>query len=150
MSYRQIFTPILYFYTQLIAEWFTTLSLNLSGLFRHSFTTSAKVLTGRFLPTGIFYLAFLPHILTHFVTQMWVGTLHPWSSSVPALTKLSFPADTWSWTTHIVDTRPLFDHLRQWATRYKVTELLNVFQPTYACSKTYGKYYKQDLLISTA
>ena len=135
---------------QIIAEWFTALSFNLSGLFRHSLTASATVLSGRFLPTGVFYLALLPHILARFVTQMRAGTPHPGSSSVSALTKWSLPADAWSWTTYIVDTRPLVYQLRQWATKYKVTKLLNMFQPTYACSKSYGKDYKQDLLISTA
>ena len=35
------------------------------------------------------------------------GTPHPGSSSVPALTDLSFPADAWPRTTPIVVTRPL-------------------------------------------
>ena len=135
---------------QLIAQWFAILSFNLSGIFCHSLTASATVLSGRFLPTGVFYLALLPHILARFVTQMRAGTPHPVSSSVSALTKWSLPADAWSWTTYIVDTRPLVYQLRQWATKYKVTKLLNMFQPTYACSKSYGKDYKQDLLISTA
>ena len=135
---------------QLITEWFTTLSFNLSGLFRHSLTTIATVLSRRFLPTDVFYLALLPHILGRFVIQMRAGAPHPGSSSVPAFTKLSLPADTWSWTTHIVDTRPLVYQLRQWVTKYKITKLLNMFQPTYACSKSYGKDYKQDLLIITA
>ena len=124
------YIPIL---AQLIAEGFATLSFNLSGLFHHSFTASATVLSGRFLPTGVFYLAPLPHILVCFVTQMRVGTPHPGSPSVPALTKLSLPADAWSWTTHITDTRPLVYQLRQWAMKYKITKLLDMFQPTYAC-----------------
>ena len=135
---------------QLIVEWFATLSFNLSGLFPHSLTASATVLSRRFLPAGVFYLALLPHILAYFVTQMRAGTPHPGSSSVPTLTKLSFLADAWPWTTHILDTRPLVYQLRQWATKYKFTKLLNMFQPTYPCSKSYGKDYKQDLLTSTA
>ena len=35
-------------------------------LFRHSFTTSATVLIGHFLPTGAFYLTFLPHMFDRF------------------------------------------------------------------------------------
>ena len=44
----------------------------------------------------LIYLALLPHILARFVTQMQAGTPYPGSSSVPAITKLSFPADAWS------------------------------------------------------
>ena len=98
-------------------------------IFRHSFTASATVLSGRFLPTGGFYLALLPHILARFLTQMWARTPHTGSSSVPDLTELSLPTDTWLWTTHIVDTRPLAYQLRQWTTNYRVkTKLLNMFR----------------------
>ena len=34
----------------------------LPGFFRHSFTASATVLSGHFLPTGVFYLTLLPDI----------------------------------------------------------------------------------------
>ena len=34
--------------------------------FHHSFTVRATVLSGRFLPRYVSYLALLPHILTHF------------------------------------------------------------------------------------
>ena len=125
---------------QLIAEWFATLSFNLSGLFRHSLTASATVLSGRSLPIGVFYRALLLHLLARFVTQMRAGAPHPRLSPVLALTKLTLPADAWSSTTHIVDTRPLVYQLRQWATKYKVTKLLNMFQPTYACSRLINKY----------
>ena len=54
-------------------------------LFCHIFTASATVLNGCFLPTGVFYLAHLPHIVAHFVTQMRTGTPHLGSVSVPAL-----------------------------------------------------------------
>ena len=57
--------------------------------FPSHFTASAMVLSGRFLPTGIFYLALLPHSLTHFVTQMRAGTPHPGYSSMPAFIELS-------------------------------------------------------------
>ena len=82
---------------QLIAEWFAILSFNLSRLLRHSLTASATILSGCFLPTGVFYLALLPNILAHFVTPMRAGTPRPGSSSVPAFTKFSFPADALSW-----------------------------------------------------
>ena len=55
-------------------------------------------------------------------------TPHPGSSSVPALTEPSLPADAWTWTIHIVVTRPLIYQLRQWATKYRVKiKLLNMF-----------------------
>ena len=45
---------------------------------------------------SVFYpLCFLPHTPS-FVTQMRAGTPHPGSSSVPALTELSLPADAWT------------------------------------------------------
>ena len=135
---------------QLIAEWFATLSFNLSGLFRHSLTASATVMSGRFLPTVVFYRALLLHLLARFVTQMRAGAPQPILSLVLALTELTFLADAWSSTTHTVGTRPLVYQLRQWASKYKVIKLLNMFQPTYACLKSHGKDYKQDLLISTA
>ena len=45
----------------------------------------------RFLP-----YAPSPTFLARFVTQVRAGTPHPGSSSVPALTKLSLPADAWT------------------------------------------------------
>ena len=149
VSYCQVFTPILYF--QLSSSqsdlWhfhITFLSFSVTALPR------VVVLSRHFLPTGASYLALLPHILARFVTQVRAGTPHSGSSSAPSLTELPFPADTWCWATHVVDTRPLVYQLRQWATEYKVTNLLNMFQPNYACSKSNGKDYKQDLLISAA
>ena len=68
-------------------------------LFRHSFTTSATVLSGHFLRTG----AFLPCSPSlHFWHVLWLRcgmraeTPHPGCSSVPALTELSLPADAWT------------------------------------------------------
>ena len=53
---------------QLIAEWFTTLYFNFSGLF--IFTASAMVLSGLFLPMGVFY---------HTLIRLWLrcGQEHP-------------------------------------------------------------------------
>ena len=98
-------------------------------LFRHSFTASAKDFEWAFFTRRRFLpYAPSPTILSHFPTQVRAGTPHPGSSSVPALTGLSLPADAWTWTTHIVVTRPLIYELRQWATKCKVTtELLNMF-----------------------
>ena len=92
---------------------------------------------GVFYPQAIFTLHSFPTYWHVYGTQMRAGTHHPGSPSVPALTKLSLPADAWSWTIHIVDTRPLVYQLRQW-----VTKLLNMFQPTYGCSKSNGKTIK--------
>ena len=108
-------------------------------LFRHSSTANATILSGHFLPTGAFYLVLLPHILTRFVTHMPAGTLHSGSSSVSALTELSLPADPWTWTTHILVTRPLIYKFRQWATKYRVN--LN-YWICFGCSKSYGKTIK--------
>ena len=59
------------------------------GFSFHCFTTSATVLSGRFLPTV------LPDTPS-FVTQMRAGTPLLGSFSVPALTELSLPADAWT------------------------------------------------------
>ena len=59
VDYRRVFTPILYF----------RLSPSQSDLrhfhfqpFRYLLTASATVLSGHFLPTGVFYLTLLPNI----------------------------------------------------------------------------------------
>ena len=88
------------------------------------FTTSATVLSGHFFS----HTCFLPYTPS-FVTQVRAGTPHPGSSSVPALTELSLPADAWAWTIYVWITRPLIYQLRQWATKYRVkVELLNMFR----------------------
>ena len=111
-----------------------SVTLLFARVFRHSFIASATVLSLTLFIHRPFYLAFFPYMAL-FVTQMGAGSPHPGSTSVPALTKLSFPADAWSWTTHIVDSTPLVYQLRLWATKYEVPKLLNMFQPTYACSQ---------------
>ena len=58
-----------------------------------------------FYPQAFFTLHSFPTFWHVFVTQIRAETPHPGSFSVPALTELSLPADAWSWTTHIVDTR---------------------------------------------
>ena len=77
------------------------------------------------------FLPYAPSLtfLKQFVTQMQAGTPHPGSSTVPARTELSLPADAWTWISHIVVTRPLIYQLRHWATKYGVkVELLNIFR----------------------
>ena len=46
---------------------------------------------------AIFARIFYP-TLPRFMIQIRAGTPHPGSSSVPALTELSLPADAWTWT----------------------------------------------------
>ena len=83
-----------------------------------------------------------PAFLACFVIRMRAGTPHLGSSSVPALTGLSLPAGAWTWTTHIVVTRPLIYQLRQWATKYRVKiEQLNMF----CLFKVIWKDYKNTL-----
>ena len=95
-----------------------------------------------FYPQAVFTLHPFPTFWHVFVTQMRTGTPHLGSYSVPVLTELSILADAWSWTTYIVDARPLVYQLRQWAWKYGVTKLPNMFQPTYACPKSNEKTIK--------
>ena len=86
----------------------------------------------------VFYLqAFF--ILHSIVCDSDAGrTPHPGSPSVPALIELSLAADAWTWTTHIVVTRPLIYQLRQWATKHRVEiRLLNMFRLFKVISKDY-------------
>ena len=109
--------------------WILSVALLFARLFRHSFTAGATVFEWAFFTQKLFLpYALSPTLLAHFVTQVRAGTPHPGSSSVPTLTDLSLPADAWTWTIHIVVTRPLIYQLRQWATKYRVKiKLLNMF-----------------------
>ena len=61
------------------------------------FTASATVFVCAFFTHRCFFtLHSFPTFLVRFVTQMWTGTPHSGSSSVPALTELSLPADAWT------------------------------------------------------
>ena len=60
VSYRRVFTPILYFQPSSFQ------SDSWQFHFTLSFTASATVLSGRALTTDDFYLALLPHILSYF------------------------------------------------------------------------------------
>ena len=97
---------------------------------------------GVFYRQTFFTLNSFPTFWHVFVTSMRAGTPYPGSSSVPPLTELSIPADAWSWITHIIDARPFVYQLRQWDAKHRVKTLRNMFQPTYACSKLYGKTIK--------
>ena len=66
VSYRRIFTSILYFQPSSSQSDLRHFHLNFSELFRHHFTTGETVLSRHFSPTGVFYLASLPQILTRF------------------------------------------------------------------------------------
>ena len=62
VSYRRVFTPILYFQpssSQSDSRYFHFQP------FRYLLTASATVLSGRFLPTGVFYLTLLHQHLGH-------------------------------------------------------------------------------------
>ena len=95
------------------------------------FTANAAVLSGRFFT------------LHSFVCDSdTAGIPHPGSSSVPALTQLSRPADAWTSTIDVWITRPLIYQLRQWATKYRAKiELLNMFR----LLKVIWKDYKNTL-----
>ena len=101
VSYRQVFAPILYFQRSSSQSDSRHFHFKFSGPFRHSLPRALRFWA------SVFYLSLLPHTLACFLTQMQAGTPHPGSSFVLAPTKLCLPVDAWSWTTHIVDTRPL-------------------------------------------
>ena len=91
---------------------------------------------GIFYPQTFFTLSFFTDIFRT-VCESDVDR-NPGSSSVPALTELSLPANTWTWTTHIVVSRPLTYQLRQWATKNRVKiELLNMFRLFKVICKNY-------------
>ena len=108
--------------------WLLSVALLLPGFSVTILPGALRIWVGVFYPASVFYLTLLYRHFWHvFVTQMRAGTPHP-GSYVPALTELSPPAGAWTWTTHIVVTRPLIYQLRQWATKYKVKiQLLNMF-----------------------
>ena len=94
--------------TQLITEWFVTLSFYLFCAFHfyHECYGFEQIFfyRSRFLP-------YTPSL----VTQMRTGTPHPESISVPALIELFLLADAWPWTTDVWIIRPLVSQLHQWA-----------------------------------
>ena len=98
--------------------WLLSFALLLPGFFVTVLPQALRVWVGIFYPQAFFTLRSFPTFWYVFVTQMRAGTPHPGSSSMPALTELSLPADAWTWTTHIVDTRPLIYWFHQWATKY--------------------------------
>ena len=131
-SYRRVFTLILYFQPSSSQSDSWHFHFDFSKLF--IFTASAPVLS------GLFYRRRFLLYITLLVTQMLLGTPHPWSSSVPVLTELSLPADAWTWTIDVWITRPLMYQLRQWATKYRVKiELLNLFRLFKVICKDYWK-----------
>ena len=62
VSYRQVFTPILYFQPSSSQSDSRHFHFNLFGPFCYSFTASATGLGERFLLSGVFYLTLLPDI----------------------------------------------------------------------------------------
>ena len=79
VDYRRVFTPIL-LSAQFIAEWFETLSFSTFPRSScHSFTASPTVLSGHFLPTGVFYLRLLHR---HFTCVYQGAFIPPWEPAV--------------------------------------------------------------------
>ena len=114
----------------------------LARLFVTVLPRALRFWVGIFYPQAFFTLHSFPTFLARFLTQMWAGTPHPGSSSVPTLKELSLLADAWTWTTHIVVTRQLIYQLRQWARTYRVKiEVLNMF----CLLKVIWKDYKNTL-----
>ena len=75
VDYREVFTPILYFQpspSQSDSRYFHFQP------FRYLLTASATVLSGRFLPTGVFYLTLLHR---HFLLNMLLSRF-PWEPAV--------------------------------------------------------------------
>ena len=111
-------------------------------LFCHSFTTSPTVLSKHFLPTSAFYLTLLPHIFDTFRDSDAGRNTQSRILLCSCLIELSLPDGAWTWTTHIVVTRPLIYQLCQWATKYRVKiKLLNMFR----LFKIIWKFYKNTL-----
>ena len=94
-----------------------TFNLTFLGFF------SATVLSGHFLPTGVFY----PTLL-----RLWLRCGQETPSRIflcAYLHRLTLPADAWTWTVDVWITRLLIYQLCQWATKYRVkTELLSMFR----------------------
>ena len=84
VSYRRVFTSILYFQLNSSQSDLRHFRVNFSELF--FFNASG------FEQAFFTHRYFLPYTPS-FVTQMGEGTPHPGSSSVPALTKLPLPTD---------------------------------------------------------
>ena len=113
MSYPWVFTLILYFQSSSSQSDLRLFHLTFLGF---PVTVLPRVLrfwAAVFYQSGIFYLYSFPT----FSHVLWLrcGQEHP---IVPALKMLFLPADAWSWTTHILHTRPLVYQLRRWATKY--------------------------------
>ena len=109
--------------------WLLSVALLLPGFSVTVLPRALRLWTSIFYPQAFFTLRSFSTFLVRFVTMMRAGTLHLGTSSLPALTELFLPADAWTWTTHIVVTRPLIYQLRQRDTKDRVKiELLNMFR----------------------
>ena len=126
--------------------WLLSVALLLPGFSVTILPRALRIWVGVFYPASVFYLTLLYRHFWHvFVTQMRAGTPHP-GSYVPALTELSPPAGAWTWTTHIVVTRPLIYQLHR---EPRSIELKLNYWLCFACSKSYEKtikiHFEQDL-----
>ena len=111
--------------------WLLSFVLLLPGLFVIVLPRVQQFWVGIFYPQEIFTWRSFPTFLTSLVTQMDAGTPYARASSVPTLTKLSLPADAWTWTTHIVVTRPKIRRVK--------IKLLNMFRLLKVIRKDYKK-----------
>ena len=84
VDYRRVFTPILYF--QPSPSQSDSRHFHFQP-FRYLLTASATVLSGHFLPTGVFYLTLLPNIFGTFLT-FWHNLLLSRFHWEPAVTFL--------------------------------------------------------------
>ena len=94
-------------------SWLLSIALLLPGFSITALPRALRFWMGAFYLQSFFTLHSLPTFCHDFVTQMLAGTPHPGSSS--GLPSQSWPSrlktEGWSWTTHIVDTRPLVSQL---------------------------------------
>ena len=111
-------------------------------LFHHIFTTSGKVLSGHFLPTGVFDVALLPHIFDTFCDSD-DGRNTPSRILICACPHRVVPS---GWRTDLnysyCSYKTIDLSIAQWATKYRVKiKLLNMF----CLLKVIGKDYKNTL-----
>ena len=101
--------------------------------FSVTFTTSAMILSWRFLPTDVFYLKLLSHILSRFCDSD-AGRNTP-SRIILCVCPHRVVPSAWHMVLNYSYCRYKTIDLTIVPVRHKV-KLLNIFQPTYACLKT--------------
>ena len=102
VSYRQAFTPILYFQSSSSQSDSRHFHFNLSGPFWYSFTASATDLRERFLLSDFFYLTLLPDIWHNLLLSRlpWEPAVLPWRfAGPPTEVRNADPAYLFVWIT---------------------------------------------------